>query len=120
MMKQDLKKLSRSELIEVIYQLKKQEQELQAQLETLQAALQDRKLKTERVGSIAEAALAITDIFEQAQAAADAYLAEIRSRRAAVDAQCDRLLAEAKQQAEAILAEARKEAAAQPFCRREA
>lgn len=106
MMKNDLKKLSRSELIDVIYQLKRGEQELQQQIQTLQAALADRKLKMEQVGSVAEAALAVSGIFESAQEAADAYLSEVRRRHASLEAECDSVLDEARQRAEAIVQEA--------------
>lgn len=106
MLTKDMKKLGRAELIDVIYQLKKSEQELQAQVQSLQTALQDRKLKMEQIGSVAEASLALTDIFQNAQEAADTYLNEIKRRHAAVEQQCDQLLAEAQQKADAIVADA--------------
>lgn len=74
MAEKDIKKLGRSELIEIIYQLKKSEQELQTQVETLQSQLLDRELKVEKADSIAEAALLLSDVFSSAQAAADTYL----------------------------------------------
>lgn len=79
MAEKDIKKLGRSELIEIIYQLKKSEQELQTQVETLQSQLLDRKLKVEKAGSIAEAALLLSDVFSSAQAAADTYREQGRS-----------------------------------------
>lgn len=106
----DIKKLSRTELVDVIYQLKKSEQKLEEQVQTLQAALDEKNLRMENVGSVAEASLALTDIFANAQTAADAYLEEIRTRRAAVEEECSRLSAEAQEKADAALQEAQEKA----------
>lgn len=74
------RRLSRADLIEVIYQLQADEDELRAENGRLRAELEDRRLKQASAGSIAEASLALSGVFEAAQAAADAYLAEIRTR----------------------------------------
>lgn len=101
----DIKKLGRTELVDVIYQLKKSEQKLEEQVQTLQAALDEKNLRMENVGSIAEASLALTDIFSNAQTAADTYLDEIKSRRAVVEEECDKLSAEAQEKADTLLRE---------------
>ena len=75
----DLRRLSRRELIEIIYALKEREERLTQENEDLRAALSDRKITISKAGSIAEAALALNDIFAQAQAAADIYLASVRA-----------------------------------------
>lgn len=75
----DLRRLSRRELIEIVYALKEREEALTKENEDLRAALSDRKIAISRAGSIAEAALALNDIFAQAQAAADMYLASVRA-----------------------------------------
>lgn len=75
----DLRRLSRRELIEIIYALKEKEEALTKENEDLRAALSDRKIAISKAGSIAEAALALNDIFAQAQAAADIYLASVRA-----------------------------------------
>ena len=49
----DLKRLRRSELIEVIYQLKKNEERLEERIDALEAALQDKSIKIEKAGSVA-------------------------------------------------------------------
>lgn len=106
MVNKDLKKLNRTELIEIIYQLKKSEQELQEQINELQAELQDRRLKINQAGSIAEAALALSDIFNSAQEAADTYLNEIKRRNATLEAKCAIIIKEAQKKADAIIQEA--------------
>ncbi len=76
----NLKRLKRSELIEIIYQLKKSEEELTARCEELQRQLDDKTLKIENSGSLAEAALAVSGFFDSAQAAADIYLSQLKAR----------------------------------------
>ena len=73
----ELKNLSRRELVDIIYQQKRNEEQLQVELTALQAELQDRRIKLSKVGSIAEAAISITDVYTAAQASADLYLREI-------------------------------------------
>lgn len=82
----DLKRLRRSELIEVIYQLKKNEEMLEERIKTLEAELQDKSIKIEKAGSIADAAMSLSGIFSTAQRVADIYLEEIQRRYKAVEA----------------------------------
>lgn len=106
MAEKDIRRLRRAELIEIIYQLKKSEQELQAQVEALQSQLQDKRLKMEKVGSIAEAAMLLSDVFSSAQSAADTYVSEIKRRHADAEAEYSKIISEAKKEAETILQEA--------------
>lgn len=75
----ELRRLSRVDLIDVIYELEKQNAEYQAQIQRLQEALDDKNLKISSAGSIAEAALKLNGVFEAAQAAADQYVASLRA-----------------------------------------
>ncbi len=109
MAEKNIRKLRRSELIEIIYQLKKSEQNLQAQVQALQEQLLDKNLKIEKAGSIAEAALLLSDIFSSAQTAADTYVAEIRNRHAGAEAECSKIISEAKKEAEEILRRANRQ-----------
>lgn len=109
MAEKDIRKLRRSELIEIIYQLKKSEQNLQTQVEALQSQLLDRTMKMEEAGSIAEAALLLSDVFSSAQTAADTYVAEVKSRYAQAEAECSNMISQAKKEAEAILREANRQ-----------
>ena len=70
----ELKKLSRAELIDIIYALKEREESLSNQVASLQEALSHREIQINQAGSIAEAALKINQVFEKAQKAADDYL----------------------------------------------
>jgi cell division septum initiation protein DivIVA len=99
--------LSRRELVDIIYQLKKNEQEKQAEIAALEEALQDRRIRLSVAGSIAEAATDITRIFFTAQKTADLYLNEIASMKADAEKECAKMLEDARKQAETILAEAK-------------
>ena len=79
MMKQpDLRSLSRSELLEILIQQGEELEALRSQNRQLLLQLQDRSLKLKEAGSIAEAALKISGVFEAAQEAADQYLQSVR------------------------------------------
>ncbi len=92
----EFKRLSRAELIEVIYQMQRDEEALRAENDRLKAELADRRSHLEKSGSIAEAALALNGVFEAAQAAADAYLDEIRSLRDELAAPAEESAVQAK------------------------
>ena len=66
----ELRRMHRAELIEIIYALKQSEDQLKAQNAALTAQLQDRQLRLESAGSIAQAALELNNVFAAAQAAA--------------------------------------------------
>ena len=70
-MKNDLKHLRRSELIDLIYEMKKREIELQTRLDEAEAKLQAREITMEKAGSIADAAVELSGVFQAAQEAAD-------------------------------------------------
>ena len=55
----ELKRLSRRELVDIIYQLKKEEQEKQEKIAALEAALAEKRLRIASAGSVAEAAAEI-------------------------------------------------------------
>ena len=109
MVRKELKKLSRRELLDIIYQLKKNEELLQEELASLQEALQDKRIHLSTAGSIAEAAISITNVFSSAQAAADLYLQEVTCMKQDVEVECAKLINDAKQQAAEIIAESEKQ-----------
>ena len=74
-----LQKMNRRELLELLLEQNKQIDALQAENEALRRQLDDRRIRLQNVGSIAQAAMQLTDIFETAQKAADLYLEEIHA-----------------------------------------
>ena len=76
--KQDLKRLSRAELLEMLLEQGKENEQLQEKVKELQGKLDDRNLHLTKVGSIAEAALALNGVFEAAEASCLQYIENIR------------------------------------------
>ncbi len=116
MAKDSLKRLSRRELFEIIYTMKKNELALQEQLQAAEKKLEVRQASIQNVGSIAEAALVLNGVFEAAQAAADSYVlsvgdanSEVHSMISDAQAECDALLEAAKREAEACIRAAEQE-----------
>ena len=99
--------MNRRELVDVIYQLKKNEEQLREKIAALEAELQDRRIHLSSAGSIAEAATELTGIFSAAQTTADLYLREIASMKEDTQKECERILAEARKKAEAMIADAK-------------
>ena len=67
----EFRRLTREDLLDIIYELQQKTQRLEQENETIRKQLSDRTVKLENAGSIAEAALALNGVFEAAQAAAD-------------------------------------------------
>ena len=111
MVGKELKKLSRRELVDIIYQMKKNEQQLHEEIESLQEQLQDKRIRLSVAGSIAEAAVSITNVFSSAQRTADLYLQEILSMKQDTQAQCAAMIAEAEQRAAEIIADSERQCA---------
>ena len=76
----DLSKLKKKELLEIMLRQGEEIDKLRAEIADLKAELEDRDFKINRVGSIAEASLAVTKIFEEAEKAAKIYLENIRRK----------------------------------------
>ena len=103
MVSKELKRLSRRELVDIIYQLKKNEQEKQDQITSLEEALQEKRIRISVAGSIAEAATDITGIFSVAQSTADLYLREISSMKEDAEKECEKMIEEAKKKVATIM-----------------
>ena len=103
----EFKRLSRSQLIDIIYQLQLKQDELIADNEKLSKALADKRLRVSKAGNIAEAALEIHNVMQSAQDAATHYLEEIRTMRNETEAKCRRLLEKAQKEADDIIAQAK-------------
>lgn len=78
MAEKELRKMSRTELIEIIYALKSDADRLEKENDQLKEQLENREIQIGEAGSIAEAALKLNEVFASAQAAADDYLASIK------------------------------------------
>ena len=104
----EFKRLSRSQLIDIIYQFQLQVDKLTEENQKLERELADKRLRLSNAGNIADAALEINDCFRSAQNAAEQYLNEIKAIREETEAERQRILSEAQAKAAAIIADAKK------------
>ena len=109
MLQKELRRLNRKELVDIIYQLKKNEEENMAQITRLEEALQEKRLHIANAGSIAEAATDITGVFTSAQSAANLYLQEIDQMKEDARKECEKMIEEAKRKVELIFADGKKQ-----------
>lgn len=75
----ELKKLSRSDLLQMLIEQVKENDRLKAELKERDRLLRDRQIKIQECGSIAEAALKLNGVFEAAQAAAQQYIDNVKA-----------------------------------------
>ena len=104
----EFKRLSRSQLIDIIYQLQIKQKELEDENLKLKEELADKRIRMRQAGSIAEASLAIHNVMQVAQDAADQYLEEIRLMHSETEEKCKLLLEKAQKDADDIVAQAKK------------
>ena len=104
----EFKRLSRAQLIDIIYQLQLQLDKVNEEKRELEGELADKRLRLSTAGNLAEAALEINDCFRSAQNAAEQYLNEIKIIREETEAERQQILSQARAKAEAIISDAQK------------
>lgn len=120
---EELRKLKRADLLELLVAQGKENEVLQEKLRQAEAALWDRQIQLDEAGNIAEAALRLSGVFQAAQQASDQYLENIRKMHEETESRCARLEEtsraraeqleqESKAQAERLVAEAEEKARA--------
>ena len=92
MANQDLKKLNRRQLLELLILQTERSDKLEARVEELERELQEKKLQMTEAGSIAEASLRLSGTFEAAQAAADQYLESVQQLKEETAKRCKEML----------------------------
>lgn len=123
MTEKEMKKLSRADLLELLLQARRENDQLQSEVERLKKRLTDRSIAIQNAGSIAEASLKLSGIFDAAQEAAEQYLENIRSlsgkqkkiceqMEAKTLAKCNALEAETKKRCEKMVQKANEESTA--------
>ena len=93
--KKDLRRLSRAELLELLLNRTREIEQLREELRKKDEALENRRLAVEGAGDIAKASLAVNEVMEAAQRAADQYLENIK----AMEEETRLLLEKAREQA---------------------
>ena len=102
----ELRRLHRSELLEMLISLIEENRKLNDLLEQTRSQLRDRQITIENAGSLAEAALSLSGIFQTADAAAQQYLESVRQLTAQQEEACREILSQAEQKAAEIKQEA--------------
>ena len=74
----NLRKLRKAELLQIMLEQSDEIDRLRDRVEELEKELEDRRITIEKAGSIAEASLKLTRVFEEAQ---NLYLENIRGHR---------------------------------------
>lgn len=77
----ELKRLNRKQLLELLLMQIERADELERRLSETEEKLKSRELTEMNAGSIAEAALKLSGIFEAAQEAADLYLENVKRQQ---------------------------------------
>lgn len=80
MTEKELKKLNRYQLLELLLAQTQRADQLQMLLEQKEKQLTEYEVRISSLGSIAEASLELSGVFQAAQQAADLYLAEAKKR----------------------------------------
>ena len=75
---EELKKMSRSELLEILLAQSERIETLESELAATRKRLKTRRIVEEETGNIAEAALRLCNVFEAAQKAADIYVENVK------------------------------------------
>ena len=110
MTERQLRKASRPELLKMLQQSRQENDDLRQRLEQTQSQLQSRQLAVDQSGTLADAALKLSGIFEAAESACQYYTENIRTlsgrqeeicRKMEQESRekCDRMLEQAKQMA---------------------
>ena len=102
----ELRKLSRSDLLELLISQTEENQALKTRVAQLEDQLNDRRIAVAEAGSIAEASLKLNGVFAAAEEAARQYLENIQRIQQEQEASSQSLREKAGQEAEAIRKEA--------------
>lgn len=103
----DLKRLSREELLQLLIDKTKENETLRSQLDEALVRLDDRTLKIEQAGSMAEAALLVNGVLDAAQQAAQQYVENMQKRWHEQEEACTTMEEESRARAERLLMDTR-------------
>ena len=102
----ELRRLSRSELLEMLIAQTEENARMKRRLEPPEAKSRDRRIAIDKAGSLAEAALSLNGVFQAAEAAAQQYLENIQRISGQQDAICRSMKEKAEKETEQIRQEA--------------
>jgi len=108
----ELKKLSRKDLLEILIEQGKEIERLKEIIKKDEKELQSKRIMLSEAGTIADASLKVNKIFENAQKAADQYLANIREMKNRQAEICNRMEKETQKKCAAMISKAKTESKA--------
>lgn len=114
MKQKELKRLRRSDLLELLLELSRENDKLRKDNHELKQQLNDRTVAIENTGSLAEAALQLNGVFEAAQKACDQYVQNVQSRSENIELYCRQKMEETQKKCDEMLAAARQQAQRHP------
>ena len=101
----ELRKLSRTDLLEMLVEVSEELNTVKQQLAAAEEKLNNRQILIDNAGSIAEAALQLNGVFEAAEAAGEQYVDNIRSYSERQEEICRRIEWECREKARRRLEE---------------
>ena len=107
----EMKKLSRTQLLEMLLVQSREVSQLREELSRMQTQLDSRKIQVSESGNLAEASLKLSGIFEAAQTAADQYLQNVVALSEATRERCLEMEAQTQRKCEEMIRTAQEESA---------
>lgn len=104
--KKKLQRLSRIELLELLLEQTSENEKLREKLQKAEEVIANRYLAVTKAGDLAHAVLAVNEVMDSAQRAAQQYLDNIAELERQTQEKCSRLLAEAEAEAKKVRYEA--------------
>ena len=108
----ELRRLSRTDLLELLLAQRRENEQLRCILDQTQAQLADRTIQIDKAGSIAEASLQLSGIFNAAQDSCKYYMDNIKLLSERQSAVCQQMERETKEKCDLMVAEAEMKAQA--------
>ena len=106
----EFRKLKRGDLIAIIYEYQKKQEELVKEIGELRAQLESKNLKINKAGSIAEAVVGLDLLFETAQKTADDYIEQVRLANEEAEKKAANIIKQAEEEAAEIVSKAKDKA----------
>ena len=107
MTERDLRKLNRTDLLELLLQQSREMDQLRQELEDAKHQLSQRVLVMDQAGSLAEAALQLNGVFSAAENACAQYMDSIKHLSGRQEVVCRQMELETRQKCDKMLADAK-------------
>ena len=102
MTERELRRLSRADLLELLLAQRRENEQLRCILDQTQAQLADRTIKIDKAGSLAEASLQLSGIFNAAEDSCRYYMDNIRLLSERQSQVCQQMERETKEKCELV------------------